>query len=76
MKDIYPCLWFDNQAEEAAAGGASQSCGWLKDKYGSLSWQIAQTALQELMRDRNRVMKALLQMGKLDLQDVKNAAAA
>jgi predicted 3-demethylubiquinone-9 3-methyltransferase (glyoxalase superfamily) len=34
MKDIYPCLWFDNQAEEAAAGGATQSCGWLKDKYG------------------------------------------
>jgi predicted 3-demethylubiquinone-9 3-methyltransferase (glyoxalase superfamily) len=35
-----------------------------------------QTALQELMRDSNRVMKALLQMGKLDLQGVKNAAAA
>jgi predicted 3-demethylubiquinone-9 3-methyltransferase (glyoxalase superfamily) len=76
MKDIYPCLWFDSQAEEAAAGGATQSCGWLKDKYGSLSRQIVQTALQELMRDRNRVMKALLQMGKLDLQGVKNAAAA
>jgi hypothetical protein len=35
-----------------------------------------QTALEELMRDSNQVMKALLQMGKLDLQGVKNAAAA
>jgi|RhiMethySRZTD1v2_1073278.scaffolds.fasta_scaffold1301414_1 predicted 3-demethylubiquinone-9 3-methyltransferase (glyoxalase superfamily) len=34
MKDIYPCRWFDNQAEEAAAGEATQSCGWLNDKHG------------------------------------------
>jgi predicted 3-demethylubiquinone-9 3-methyltransferase (glyoxalase superfamily) len=76
MKDIYPCLWFDNQAEEAAAGGATQSCGWLKDKYGLSLGKSRRTALQELMRDSNRVMKALLQMGKFDLQGVKNAAAA
>jgi predicted 3-demethylubiquinone-9 3-methyltransferase (glyoxalase superfamily) len=37
MNDLYPCLWFDNQAEEAAAGGVTQSCGWLKDKYGLLA---------------------------------------
>jgi predicted 3-demethylubiquinone-9 3-methyltransferase (glyoxalase superfamily) len=76
MKDIYPCLWFDTQAEEAAAGGATQSCGWLKDKCGLSPRKSCRTALQELMRDSNRVMKALLQMGKFDLQGVKNAAAA
>ena len=76
MKGIYPCLWFENQAEEAAAGGATQSCGWLKDKYGLSPGKSVQTALEELMRDSNQVMKALLQMGKLDLQGVKNAAAA
>jgi predicted 3-demethylubiquinone-9 3-methyltransferase (glyoxalase superfamily) len=51
-----------------------------KDKY-RFSRQIVQTTLEELMSDSDkekptRVMKDLLQMGKLDIQDLKNAAAA
>lgn len=50
-----------------------------KDKYG-FTRQIVQTILEELMSDSDkekttRVTKDLLQMAKLDIQDLKNAAA-
>jgi predicted 3-demethylubiquinone-9 3-methyltransferase (glyoxalase superfamily) len=49
----------------------------LKDKYG-LSWQIVPGALSEMMADKEaerseRVMRALLQMKKLDLAALRNA---
>ncbi len=58
-------------------GGKTQQCGWLKDKYG-LSWQIVPTALFELMQDKDaeksqRVMKAMMQMEKLDIEGLKQA---
>ncbi|HKQ18102.1 MAG TPA: VOC family protein [Candidatus Eisenbacteria bacterium] len=64
--------------EKLSAGGEKSQCGWLTDKYG-LSWQITPTILGELMDDKdpeksNRVMKAMLQMGKLDIATLKRAA--
>jgi predicted 3-demethylubiquinone-9 3-methyltransferase (glyoxalase superfamily) len=63
----------DRYWAQLGAGGdeKAQQCGWLKDKFG-LSWQIVPTALAEMMKDPDhpkseRVMKALLQMKKLDL---------
>jgi predicted 3-demethylubiquinone-9 3-methyltransferase (glyoxalase superfamily) len=58
-------------------GGEPSQCGWLKDKFG-LSWQIVPRALGELMGDPNpeksqRVMQAMLQMVKLDVQKLKAA---
>ena len=58
-------------------GGEEQPCGWLKDKYG-LSWQIVPTVLGEMLSDKDpqkseRVMKALLQMKKIDIQALKQA---
>jgi predicted 3-demethylubiquinone-9 3-methyltransferase (glyoxalase superfamily) len=55
----------------------AQQCGWLKDKYG-VSWQIVPTALVEMLQDsdqakRSRVMKAMLQMKKIDVQALKQA---
>jgi predicted 3-demethylubiquinone-9 3-methyltransferase (glyoxalase superfamily) len=53
----------------------AQQCGWLKDKYG-LSWQIVPKILGELMSDPSRsqkVMKALLQMKKLDIKTLQEA---
>jgi predicted 3-demethylubiquinone-9 3-methyltransferase (glyoxalase superfamily) len=52
-----------------------EQCGWLKDKYG-VSWQIVPAVLGELMSDpdpekTNRVMKALLQMKKIDINGLK-----
>jgi len=56
---------------------AARQCGWLKDKYG-LSWQIVPVALFDMLQDRDtakcdRVMKALLQMKKLDLAALQRA---
>lgn len=55
----------------------AQQCGWLKDKYG-VSWQIVPTVLIELLNDPDaeksqRVMKAMLQMKKIDVGALKRA---
>lgn len=55
----------------------AQQCGWLKDKYG-VSWQIVPAALFEMMSgtDRiksERVMRAVLQMKKLDVAALRRA---
>ena len=52
-------------------------CGWLKDKYG-VSWQIVPTVLGEMLPDKDpersqRVMKAMLQMKKLDIARLEEA---
>lgn len=56
---------------------AAQQCGWLKDKYG-VSWQVVPSALPALLQSADptrsdRVMKALLQMKKLDLRGLQQA---
>ena len=63
--------------EKLTEGGEEQPCGWLKDKYG-LSWQIVPTVLGELLNgtDRaraQRVMQAMFQMTKLDIQRLQEA---
>jgi predicted 3-demethylubiquinone-9 3-methyltransferase (glyoxalase superfamily) len=55
----------------------AQQCGWLKDKYG-LSWQVVPKQLSEMMQDSDRekferVMKAMLQMKKLDIHTLEEA---
>jgi len=67
----------DHFWEKLSEGGKTNQCGWLDDKYG-LSWQIVPTILGELMQDKDprrseRVMKAMLQMKKLDIQALKQA---
>ena len=59
-------------------GGQESQCGWLKDKYG-LSWQVVPTILSELFKGKDasksqRVMKAMLQMKKIDVPTLKRAA--
>jgi predicted 3-demethylubiquinone-9 3-methyltransferase (glyoxalase superfamily) len=68
----------DKYWAKLSQGGKAGPCGWLKDKYG-LSWQIVPTSLVELLQDKDtaksgRVMKALLQMSKLDIAGLKRAA--
>jgi predicted 3-demethylubiquinone-9 3-methyltransferase (glyoxalase superfamily) len=60
-----------------SAGGEEGPCGWLKDRYG-LSWQIVPSVLGELLGDEDaekatRVMQAMLQMKRLDIQRLKEA---
>src|ERR1051325_5960120 len=67
----------DHYSEKLTAdGGASSMCGWLKAKFG-LSWQIVPSQIGELMSGDDaasgRVMQAVMQMQKLDLQKMKDA---
>ncbi len=67
----------DELWEKLSEGGEKQRCGWLKDKYG-LSWQIVPSILGELLGGKDtekskRVMKAMLQMNKLDIETLKQA---
>ena len=55
----------------------AQQCGWLKDKYG-LSWQIIPAVLFDLVSDpgsekSQRAMRAMLQMKKINLEEIKRA---
>ena len=63
--------------EKLSEGGQQVECGWLKDKFG-LSWQIVPNFLMELLLNdgqrSERVMKAVMQMKKLDLEQLKKAA--
>jgi predicted 3-demethylubiquinone-9 3-methyltransferase (glyoxalase superfamily) len=58
-------------------GGEEGPCGWLKDKYG-VSWQVTPTALGELLGDPDaersqRVMKAMLAMKKIEIDELQRA---
>ena len=69
----------DDYWEKLGTGGdpKAQVCGWLKDKYG-LSWQIVPTVLPKLLTDLDaekaaRVMRAMMQMKKLDIAALTRA---
>lgn len=67
----------DDLWTKLSAGGQPGQCGWLKDKFG-LSWQIIPQVLLELMQDPDpeksgRVMKAMLQMHKIDIARLQQA---
>lgn len=58
-------------------GGAESMCGWLKDKFG-VSWQITPTILPRYLTDKDpkksqAVMKAMLQMKKIDIAILEKA---
>ena len=63
--------------DKLSEGGEEGQCGWLKDRYG-VSWQIIPEVLTKMLQDKDArrtesVMKALLQMRKLDIADLKRA---
>jgi predicted 3-demethylubiquinone-9 3-methyltransferase (glyoxalase superfamily) len=67
----------DDVWDKLAAGGKTQQCGWLTDKYG-LSWQIVPRVLVELVQDKDpkkssRVMQAMMQMTKIDIAGLRQA---
>lgn len=71
----------DHYWEKLSAGGdeTAQQCGWLKDRYG-VSWQIVPTVLPELINglDAEKSQKAftaMLQMKKIDIDELKRAYA-
>jgi predicted 3-demethylubiquinone-9 3-methyltransferase (glyoxalase superfamily) len=61
-------------------GGEESACGWLKDRFG-LSWQVVPEILLDLLNDpdpnrASRVMKAMLEMTKIDIPTLIAAADA
>jgi predicted 3-demethylubiquinone-9 3-methyltransferase (glyoxalase superfamily) len=67
----------DELWKRLSEGGEEEQCGWLKDKFG-VSWQIVPNDLGEMLQDKDarkseRVMEALLQMKKIDIQRLKTA---
>lgn len=69
----------DDTAWEALSdGGEPGPCGWLRDRFG-LSWQIVPTALPRLLAETDaegsqRVMRAMLEMSKLEIEPLELAA--
>jgi predicted 3-demethylubiquinone-9 3-methyltransferase (glyoxalase superfamily) len=64
--------------ERLTEGGEESQCGWLKDRYG-LSWQVVPTGMEELFSDPDperarRAMDAMLEMRKLDIDALREAA--
>ena len=70
----------DSQAEvdeywaKLSSGGREIQCGWLQDKFG-LFWQIVPTRLPELIKNP-KAMQAMLQMKKLDIEEIERAAVS
>jgi predicted 3-demethylubiquinone-9 3-methyltransferase (glyoxalase superfamily) len=70
----------DHYWEKLGEGGEPGPCGWLKDRFG-LSWQVVPNRLPELLEDpdrekANRVMAAMLEMGKIEIAELERAAEA
>ncbi len=69
---------FDRYWESLTAdGGEPVMCGWLKDKYG-MRWQIVPEAFFEMVKDEDaeksrRVMQAMMQMVKFDIEKLMQA---
>jgi predicted 3-demethylubiquinone-9 3-methyltransferase (glyoxalase superfamily) len=70
----------DSYWKTLSEGGEEGPCGWLKDRFG-VSWQIIPTALPRLLADPDqekaqRVMAAMLQMKKIEIDELERAAAS
>ena len=66
--------------EKLGEGGEHGPCGWLKDRFG-LSWQVVPKRLPELLSDPDRekaqrVMAAMLKMGKIEVAELEQAAVS
>ena len=67
----------DDLWKSLSEGGEENQCGWLKDKFG-VSWQMVPSVLGEMIQDKDemkseRVMGAMLQMKKIDIQRLRMA---
>ena len=70
----------DRYWDKLADGGQEVACGWVTDRYG-VSWQIIPKRLRELLSDPDRdkaqrATAAMLQMTKIEIDELEQAAAA
>ena len=69
----------DRYWSKLSADPSAEQCGWVRDKYG-VSWQIAPKMLLDIITEKDaekadRVMRAMLKMKKIDIDELKRAAA-
>ncbi|MBV8118302.1 MAG: VOC family protein [Candidatus Eremiobacteraeota bacterium] len=67
----------DHYWDKLSAGGKTNRCGWLTDKFG-LTWQIVPSILSDLLSGEDdekssRAMQAMLKMTKLDIAELQHA---
>jgi predicted 3-demethylubiquinone-9 3-methyltransferase (glyoxalase superfamily) len=67
----------DELWKKLSEGGETEQCGWLRDKFG-VSWQIVPADIGKMMQDKDaektdRVMRAILQMSKIEIKKLKEA---
>ena len=67
----------DDLWDKLAAGGKKIQCGWVVDKFG-ISWNIVPAGIAKYLggddeAGRSRAMKAMLQMEKLDINELRRA---
>ena len=70
----------DRYWDALTEGGEDGPCGWCKDRFG-VSWQIVPNVLPRLLGDPDparagRAMEAMLQMKKLQIDELERAAGA
>jgi predicted 3-demethylubiquinone-9 3-methyltransferase (glyoxalase superfamily) len=68
----------DRYWELLTDGGEEGPCGWCKDRYG-VSWQVAPSGIEEMLANPDqerakRAMQAMMQMRKIDLAALREAA--
>jgi predicted 3-demethylubiquinone-9 3-methyltransferase (glyoxalase superfamily) len=70
----------DDLWEKLSTGGAQNQCGWLTDKFG-FSWNIVPEGLASVLggpdpQRAQRAMQAMLQMQKLDINELRRVYSA
>ena len=65
----------DELWERLSAGGQKMPCGWVADRYG-FAWNIVPEGLREVLggddeERAGRAMQAMLQMSKLDIDELR-----
>ena len=69
----------DHLWDKLAEGGEKLPCGWVRDKYG-FAWNIVPAGLTDVIggpdpEKAQRAMQAMLQMQKLDIDELRRAYA-
>lgn len=64
--------------EKLTDGGEAIQCGWVKDRFG-VAWQVVPKGMDEVFAGDDperaqRAMQAMLQMKKLDIEELRRAA--
>jgi predicted 3-demethylubiquinone-9 3-methyltransferase (glyoxalase superfamily) len=65
----------DELWDKLSAGGAKLPCGWVADRYG-FAWNLVPAGLRDVLagddeQRSQRAMRAMLEMGKLDIDELR-----